>query len=274
MKKKFLILFLLISVAIYGNNQEKNESLISNAKSISKASDYNFMKIFDAELLENYFGSYEKASFVVSDGKNIIIYNDKLSNKPISPYSTFKIPNTIIALELGIISEDNSLKKWDGTKYSRKVLNQDHDLASAIDNSVVWYYKEIAREIGKNNMKKYLEIMSYGNKDISGGVDKFWLGSSLKITPIEQVKFLIKLYNNEFNFKENNIEILKKIIKQNNLDYDIYGKSGSSGKGMSWFVGYVIKEDKPYFFATYLEDKEKGLEAKGHTIEMFSEIIK
>jgi len=131
-----LILFLLTSAAIYGNNQKK-ESLISNAKSSSKAGDYNFLKIFDAELLENYFGSYEKASFVVSDGRNTIIYNDELSNKPISPYSTFKIPNTIIALKLGIISEDNSLKKWDGTKYSRKILNQDHDLVSAIDNSVV-----------------------------------------------------------------------------------------------------------------------------------------
>lgn len=282
MKKKKILLTLLFLVLIFSSCNKKDNNIITEEKENLNNSEqnddndndkYSLLNVFDNQKLDDCFGFYEKAAFVISDGENMVIYNDNLANTKISPYSTFKIPNSIIALETGVITKDNSLKKWDGTVYSREVLNKDHDLASAIDGSVVWYYKELANDIGEENMKKYLEIISYGNQDISGGLDRFWLGSSLEITPIEQVEFLIKFYNNEFNFSEDTINTVKSIIKQKDLSYDIYGKSGSSGEGMSWFIGYVIKNDKPYFFATYLEDKEKGLQAKTYTIDMFTEIL-
>lgn len=282
MKKKRILLTLLFLVLIFSSCNKKDNNIITeekeNLNNLEQNDDndndkYSLLYVFDNQKLDDCFGFYEKAAFVISDGENMVVYNDDLANTKISPYSTFKIPNSIIALETGVIAKDNSLKKWDGTVYSREVLNKDHDLASAIDGSVVWYYKELANDIGEENMKKYLEIMSYGNQDISGGLDQFWLGSSLEITPIEQVEFLIKFYNNEFNFSEDTINTVKSIIKQKDLSYDIYGKSGSSGEGMSWFIGYVIKNDKPYFFATYLEDKEKGLQAKTYTIDMFTEIL-
>lgn len=282
MKKKRILLTLLFLVLIFSSCNKKDNNIITEEKENLNNSEqnddndndkYSLLNVFDNQKLDDCFGFYEKAAFVISDGENMVIYNDNLANTKISPYSTFKIPNSIIALETGVITKDNSLKKWDGTVYSREVLNKDHDLASAIDGSVVWYYKELANDIGEENMKKYLEIISYGNQDISGGLDRFWLGSSLEITPIEQVEFLIKFYNNEFNFSEDTINTVKSIIKQKDLSYDIYGKSGSSGEGMSWFIGYVIKNDKPYFFATYLEDKEKGLQAKTYTIDMFTEIL-
>lgn len=253
--------------------QTNNDIVLDTSEQTVSNTQNNLLDIFDKQKLEDYFGFYENASFVISDGENSIVYNDALSNTEISPYSTFKIPNSIIGLETGVITKDNSYKKWDGTVYEREVLNKDHDLASAIENSVVWYYKELANDIGEENMRKYLNIMSYGNEDISGGLDEFWLGSSMKITPIQQVEFLIKFYNNEFGFSESTIDTVKSIIKQKDLDFDIYGKSGSSGEGMSWFVGYVMKDSKPYFFATYLEDEEKGLQAKTYTIDMFSEIL-
>lgn len=282
MKKKRVLLILLFLVLIFSSCNKKDNNIITeekeNLNNLKQNDDndndkYSLLNVFDNQKLDDCFGFYEKAAFVISDGENMVVYNDDLANTKISPYSTFKIPNSIIALETGVITKDNSLKKWDGTVYSREVLNKDHDLASAIDGSVVWYYKELANDIGEENMKKYLKIMSYGNQDISGGLDQFWLGSSLEITPIEQVEFLIKFYNNEFNFSEDTINTVKSIIKQKDLSYDIYGKSGSSGEGMSWFIGYVIKNDKPYFFATYLEDKEKGLQAKTYTIDIFTEIL-
>jgi beta-lactamase class D len=36
--------------------------------------------------------------------------------------------------------------------------------------------------------------ISYGNQDISGGIDQFWLSSSLKISPKEQADFMEALY--------------------------------------------------------------------------------
>lgn len=279
MKKiKVLIIPIILILTFTACNKEDNtviqkEQINSNSENIPEQSANNLLDVFDEQKLEDCFGFYENASFVISDTQNMVVYNDILSNTPISPYSTFKIPNSIIGLETGAITKENSYKKWDGTVYDREVLNKDHDLASAIENSVVWYYKQLANDIGEENMKKYLNIMSYGNQDISGGLDEFWLGSSLEITPIQQVEFLIKFYNNEFGFSESTINTVKDIIKQKDLNFDIYGKSGSSGEGMSWFVGYVIKDSKPYFFATYLEDEEKGLQAKTYTIDMFSKIL-
>lgn len=279
MKKKRILLTMLFLVFIFSacNKKENNvtevEEDLTNLEQNNNNTTDSLLSVFDEQILDDYFGFYEKAAFVISDGENMITYNDDLANTKIPPYSTFKIPNSIIALETGVITKDNSLKKWDGTIYSREVLNQNHDLASAIDGSVVWYYKELANDIGEENMKKYLESMSYGNQDISGGLDQFWLGSSLEITPVEQVEFLIKFYNNEFHFSEDTINTVKSIIKQKDLNFNLYGKSGSSGEGMSWFIGYVMKDNKPYFFATYLEDKEKGLQAKTYTIDIFTKIL-
>lgn len=283
-KKKVLFSVLFLSLMFSACNRkndfaitekpEGNHAILNNLEQKNNAnSEYNLLDVFNEQKLEDCFGFYEKAAFIISDGENMVVYNDELANTEISPYSTFKIPNSMIALETGVITKDDSYKKWDGTIYSREELNRDHDLASAIENSVVWYYKELANDIGEENMKKYLKIMSYGNQDISGGLDQFWLGSSLKITPIQQIEFLIKFYNNEFNFSEETINTVKTIIKQKDLDFDIYGKSGSSGEGMSWFVGYVVKDNKPYFFTTYLEDEDNGLQAKTYTINMFKEIL-
>lgn len=283
-KKKVLLSVLFLSLMLSACNRkndfaitEKPEGSHIILNNLEQKNDvdgeYNLLDVFNEQKLEDCFGFYEKAAFIISDGENMVVYNDELANTEISPYSTFKIPNSMIALETGVITKEDSYKKWDGTIYSREELNRDHDLASAIENSVVWYYKELANDIGEENMQKYLKTMSYGNQDISGGLDQFWLGSSLKITPIQQIEFLIKFYNNEFNFSEETIDIVKTIIKQKDLDFDIYGKSGSSGEGMSWFVGYVVKDDKPYFFTTYLEDEKNGLQAKTYTITMFKEIL-
>jgi len=68
--------------------------------------------------------------------------------------------------------------------------NQDQDMKSAIGNSTVWFYQELARRIGQERMQHYLELARYGNRDMSGGIDQFWLEGGLTITPKEQIAFL------------------------------------------------------------------------------------
>jgi beta-lactamase class D len=49
------------------------------------------------------------------------------------PASTFKIPNSIIALETGVVADpDKDIFKWDGVKRSIEAWNKDHTLRSAI----------------------------------------------------------------------------------------------------------------------------------------------
>ncbi len=72
----------------------------------------------------------------------------------VSPCSTFKIPNSLIGLETGVLADENAVLPWDGVKRSRPEWNRDHTLASAIKVSVVWYYQELARRVGTERMQK------------------------------------------------------------------------------------------------------------------------
>ncbi len=232
-------------------------------------------ELISAEDLGVYFDEYAVATMLLSDGVSAIAYNEPLSTKRYAPYSTFKIANSLISLEEKVVSVDDSMRKWDGTQYSIPNFNQDQDMSSAIKYSCVWYYKQLAREVGKTAMQKHLNEIGYGNMDISGGIDTFWLGSSLLISPQEQLDFIIRFYNNELPFSKDNIEYVKSIIRQESYPIELYGKTGSSGKGHGWFVGYAIFNEKPYFFATYIEGKNvDGPLVRDKTAEILSQFFR
>lgn len=232
----------------------------------------------------DYFKDYN-GTFVLYDitEDTYVIYNKTQAEKRLSPCSTFKIFNSLAGLESGVIKDENYVIKWDKTKYEIDSWNMDHTLRTAIKNSVVWYYQELARRVGKEKMKEYLDKTDYGNNDISGGIDRFWLMSSIKISAMEQVLFLKKFIDYNLPFSKRSIDIVKDIMILDKTDsYTLRGKTGSGmkdGKGtLGWFVGYVQKKDKTYIFTANIEgqDKAKGAEAKRISLEILkaSGIIK
>src|SRR5712672_3440055 len=98
----------------------------------------------------------------------LLIASDKeRSGQAMLPASTFKIPNSLIALETNVVVDpDKDVFKWDGVVRSIEGWNRDHTLRSAIAASVVPVYQEIARRIGAERMQKYLDLFEYGNRDI------------------------------------------------------------------------------------------------------------
>ena len=79
-------------------------------------------------------------------------------------------------------------------------------------HSTVWVYQQFAREIGEVREKEYLTPVQYGNADPSRGVDRFWLDGALRISAMEQVDFLRKLYRNELPFKVEHQRLVKDIM--------------------------------------------------------------
>jgi beta-lactamase class D len=153
--------------------------------------------------------------------------------------------------------------------------NRDHNLKSAIQNSVVWYYQEVAHRIGESRMKEFIDKIGYGNKDISGGIDTFWLMNSLEISAEEQVDFLKKFYTGQLHFAERNLNIVKNIIVLDSNKFNILrGKTGSGvfpdgNVCIGWFIGYITLGDNAFIFATnILGDDASGLKAKEITIEI------
>jgi beta-lactamase class D len=178
--------------------------------------------VVKAEDLSAFFKN-TRGAFVLYDlkHKRYIHYNRARCRKRFSPKSTFKIPNSLIGLETRVIDDANYLIPWDRQKYPPQDnwdqepfshWPQDQTLRSAIKYSVVWYYKELAKRVGENRMQKYIGAFNYGNKNISGGVDNFWLNNSLKISADEQIDFLKAFYTGTLPVSKRSTDIVKDIL--------------------------------------------------------------
>ena len=154
----------IIQVQNSKNNKDTNTQQTSNTNSLKQKKEATYVY----EDLSAYFAGYD-GCFVLYDPENNAykIHNKEKSTKRLSPNSTFKIYNSLIGLESGVLKDENTMFKWDGTKYEIESWNRDHTLASAISNSVVWYYKKLASQVGEKTMQEYIDKIGYGNKDIS-----------------------------------------------------------------------------------------------------------
>jgi beta-lactamase class D len=190
-----------------------------------------------------------------------ISYNKELCNVRFSPCSTFKIIHSLIALDSKAVKIEKSKIYWDGKKYPISIWNQDHTLESAIKYSVVWYFQNVARNIGCDFMQKSLYENDFGNCDISSGIDNFWLSSTLKISPMEQLLFLEKLYSNIASFSKRSINLVKNmLILENHPKYVLSGKTGTGfdekNINIGWFVGHLLKSNKQYVFVCFFKGKK------------------
>ena len=184
-------------------------------------------------------------------------YNFPRTDSSFIPASTFKIFNSLVALETGVIKDENEIINWDGVDRHNKQWNKDNNLRSAFKYSVVWFYQELARRIGQNRMQKYIDTAGYGNKNINGGIDLFWLQGDLRITPKEQINLLVRLYKNDLPFSQRTIDIVKDIMIFEKTDrYVLRAKTGWGARmipQIGWFVGYVIKGNDVFFFVNNID---------------------
>lgn len=176
------------------------------------------------------------------------------------PASTFKIPHALIALETHVVADaDREIIRWDGVMRDIPQWNKDHTLRSAMQFSVVPVFQQIARRIGEERMKTYVESFQYGNRDIGGApIDKFWLEGHLRISPLEQVHFLRRFYRAELPVSARSLDIVKDIIPGEKVgDAMIRAKTGTvqrHGKPvLGWLVGYAEKGDNVATFALNID---------------------
>lgn len=219
--------------------------------------------------VDNYFANYD-GTFILRDIRNgeTFIYNNERANQKFAPQSTFKVPNSLIGLQVGAVENEYDIKYWDGVEREIPVWNQDHVLGSAMRNSVVWYYQAMARDIGEARMKEWVQKIAYGNQDISGGIDQFWLSNSMKISPLEQADFMEKLDKEELPFDKDVMKIVKRMMIQAEGDhYTLYGKTGQ-GSGIGWYVGFIKLKDHSYVFVTNIAGTSK--DAKNITMDILN----
>ena len=239
-------------------------------------------KVEERRDLKKYFDEYgHEGCFILYDLKkdSYLKYNPERCKERFIPASTFKIFNSLVGLETGAVKDVFEVFKWDSVKRSYDSWNQDLDMVNAFKYSGVWYYQELARRIGEEKMQHYISLNHYGNKDISGSIDMFWLDGGLRISADEQIEFLKKLYQNELKFSRRSMDIVKQImIYEETEEYIIRAKTGWALRvedQVGWFVGYIEKGNDVYFFAINVQSKnpEEGfVSRKDITFKILKEL--
>lgn len=199
---------------------------------------------------------------------NFVRYNPKRAATRYLPASTFKIPNSLIALETKVATGPDFLIKWDPNRNPQQswwppIWAKDHTMRTALPNSVVWYYQEIARRVGQGRMQSFVNRFGYGNWDISGGIDQFWLTGGLRISADEQVDFLRRFYKGHLGVSNTTTQTVKDLlVLEQTPQYRLSGKSGWAGLGeasapqLGWLVGYLERDGNVYFFAMNIDIKK------------------
>lgn len=218
----------------------------------------------EAQLAKLFIERNVKGTIIISslDGKSEYCYNKERSGNRYLPASTFKIPNTLIALEERAIISEKEIIKWDGKKREWSSWNRDQSLESAFPISCVWFYQELARRVGDSRYLFHLDKMQYGNQKTGPDVTTFWLEGDIRISAREQIDFLKKLYKGQLPYKKEHLKILKRImVVDETPKYIIRAKTGwvmRTEHQIGWYVGYVEKSGQVWFFAANIDIEKKS----------------
>lgn len=186
-----------------------------------------------------------------------------------APASSFKVPLAVIGFDKGILkSEHDPVWQW---KPEFDAPKRDHKAVDPTDwlrDSVLWYSREITRMLGQEQFSQAIKVLDYGNMDVSGnkqkqdGLTHSWLGTSLTISPDEQVKFISALVNETLPVSKQAQAKAKASMPvfESASGWKVTGKTGSiwlrDSKGeyirnrpLGWFVGWAEKDGRTVIFA-------------------------
>ncbi len=232
--------------------------------------------------LKKYFdSSHVDGCFTILDNSNgnITVYNMKLDTQRVLPASTFKIVNSLIGIETGKITDEKMIIKWDSVKRWNEDWNKDLTMEQAFKASSVPYYQEVARRIGKDTMQRWIDTLQYGNKNISGPIDSFWLNNTLKISPDEQLGLVKRLYFDKLPFQKRSQQIVRNVMLQE--DNTLYKLSYKTGLGfdekensIGWIVGWIEENRHVYFFVTLVKSPDRNIDMKTVRMNITKGILK
>ena len=269
-KLKGMTAFILTTVLIMGLTPFISTYAADESRYQWKSSSENISYVD----FSKYFGKYE-GSFVLYDLGNDAwsIHDIEHATLRVAPDSTYKIYDALFGLEEGVITPEDSFIAWNGENYPFEAWNADQTLQSAMASSVNWYFQSVDEQLGTTSVYDYIKEIGYGNKNMSGDFSTYWMESSLKISPIEQVELLTQLQNNNFGFAPENINAVKDSICLSSSDAGtFYGKTGTGrvdGQDVNgWFIGYIETADNTYFFATNIGDDSNATGSNATEITM------
>ncbi len=207
----------------------------------------DWAEVFEDERVVGAFAVRE-----VGSGETLVWDPDRVERRRL-PASTFKILNSMIILQTAVVGSVDQVVPWDGVEREIETWNRDHSLRSGIEVSAVWLYQALARDVGDDQMGEWVTAAGYGNTDITGGVDQFWLRGALRISPLEQLDFLERMVTGDLPFDAEVVaEVREIIVREQGDGWSWSHKTGTgfdAGPPLGWLVGTTEYDDRTWVFA-------------------------
>jgi beta-lactamase class D len=206
----------------------------------------DWKRAFDAKGVAGTFVLYEPGR------DRMQVLDESRAKRGYLPASTFKPANALIGLEVGSIADELEVFHWDGKPKMFTAWERDHDLGSGMRDRVVWMFQEVARRTGKSRMREWLDRLEYGNRNMNGGIDQFWLQGGLRISAIEQVAFLHKLAEGRLPATQRAQRLVRDAMSvERGRGWTLYAKTGTVFGGpdaVMWWVGWIERQGRPEAF--------------------------
>lgn len=211
----------------------------------------DLLAVFDDHGVTGAFVAYDVAA-----DRAVAVDPDRAARRLI-PASTFKVANSLIALETGVIADADEIVPYGGKPQPIKAWEADMSIRQAIRVSNVPVYQELARRIGLPRYRAWLDRLGYGNADPGDQVDVFWLRGPLAISAVEQTRFLARLARRDLPASDRSQGLVRDILRIEQGDgYVLYAKTGwsiASTPQLGWWVGWVERGDALHTFALNID---------------------
>ncbi|MGL5264244.1 MAG: penicillin-binding transpeptidase domain-containing protein [Candidatus Rhabdochlamydia sp.] len=217
---------------------------------------------------------FSTENFLLINGaeNEVILEMGPQINEEFTPCSTFKIVLSLMGYDAEILKNEKT-PVWDfqeGYDDYLEVWKMPQTPHSWMKNSCVWFSQVLALQLGSEKIQSYLASLEYGNQDISGGLAKAWVGSSLKISPRDQVRFIQKMIQGELAVSSHAVQMTKELLLLDTLPggWKLFGKTGWSGSmidsdgkniEIGWFVGWIEKDHNFFPFAYNIREGKINL---------------
>jgi len=194
-----------------------------------------------------------------------VIVGARRANTRYLPSSTFKIPNSLIAIDAGIASgaeqrypAPNPNYLVAGSPFLSATCEGDLTLRTAFRNSCIPIYQQIARQVGIEAYRAGVRAMRYGNRQVdTAPVDSFWLQGAFAISAREQVHFLERLRRGELPVSRHAMsEVRGMMVVDDQSGFVLRAKTGyvfSTTPARGWWIGWVERPGRVSTFALNLD---------------------
>ncbi|MFB4317252.1 class D beta-lactamase [Actinomadura sp. 21ATH] len=216
--------------------------------------------VFDAAGVRGTFALLDESS------RTTTVVDRRRAGTPMVPASSFKVPHALVALETGVVKSPDEVIPWDGTPQPFPEWEKDMSMREAVRVSNAAAFQVIARRIGLQRERQWLHRLGYGNRQTGTVVDRFWLDGPLKISAVEQTRFMQRLGAVRLPASRAHQRTVRDLIVQEKKDgYTLYAKSGwqnAPDPGTGWWAGWVERGGRVYTFALNMDIVKDGDAAK------------